>query len=154
MCALSSSTLTLLRSWREGRYTWTQQRQALSIKNHRATLDYLTLELNGDWNEPQRRKMMFALLFKLPYVVHHWPTASSAARESRRWDVITTIKRIIWCKWTPRCSRVPCVTITLHCNLLMWLHYNIACKGVPHRAQWYYSSTPGTSHPSSHCSWG
>lgn len=89
---------------------------------------------------------MFALFFKLLSMVHHWPTASSAARESRRWDVITTIKRIIWCKWTPRCSRVPCVTITLHCNLLMWLHYNTAREGVTHRAP-VAQATPAATAP-------
>lgn len=103
-------------------------------KEHRVTLDYLALKLNGDWYDHQRRKGMSALFFKLPCTVHQWPTASSAVRESRRWDVITTIKRIIWYKWTPRCSRVPSVTITLHCNLVMWLHYNTAYKGVTHRA--------------------
>lgn len=108
VCPYPPHRLILLRSWGERLCKWTQESQVWSVKDHRVPLDHLALELNGDWYVPQRikkKKMMFALFSKMPSMVHWWPTVSSAARGSRRWEGIITIKRIIWCKRTQRCSR-------------------------------------------------
>lgn len=75
-----------------------------------------------------RDKLMSKMFLKIPCAV--WMSNSKfGTKRVKKMGCNNNNKKIIWCKWTPRCSSHPHATITLHCNLLMLLHYNTAYKG-------------------------
>lgn len=104
-----------------------EQTKLASVEYNQATQDSIAWNWT-DIGGHLRAKLMSKMFLKIPCAV--WMSNSkSGIKRVKKIGCNNNNKKIIWCKWTRRCSSHPHATITLHCNLVMLLHYNTAYKG-------------------------